>query len=139
DAASNGNVGWYNPPFKQNFAGVHYYYNEQEYGHGIMYAQTFIESEPEQEVMLSFGSSSSIKIFLNDVEIYSNNLIQNANINAYQIKFTLSEGMNRLLFKSSTIGTSYFFTSMTNVNGEPLSKIGRASCRERVEISEVSG
>lgn len=123
DAASNGNVGWYNPPFKQNFAGVHYYYNEQEYGHGIMYAQTFIESETEQEVMLSFGSSSSIKIFLNDVEIYSNNLIQNANINAYQIKFTLSEGMNRLLLKSSTIGTSYFFTSMTNVNGEPLSNI----------------
>jgi hypothetical protein len=123
DAASNGKVGWYNPPLKQDFAGVHFYYNEQEYGHGIMYAQTFIESETEQEVMLSFGSSSSLKIFLNDVEIYSNNLIQNANINAYQVKFTLSKGINRLLLKSSTIGTTYFFTSMTDLNGTPLNNI----------------
>ena len=123
DAASNGKVGWYNPPLKQDFAGVHFYYNEQEYGHGIMYAQTFIESEEEQEVLLTFGSSSSVKIFLNDVEIYSNNLIQNANINAYKVTFNLSKGMNRLLLKSSTLGTTYFFASMSDLHEKPLSNI----------------
>src|SRR5690606_14945801 len=45
NAASNGKVGWYNPVDKQDSGGYHFFYNEQEYGAGVMYAQTFIRSE----------------------------------------------------------------------------------------------
>lgn len=121
DASSNGKVGWYNPVDKQNTGGYHFYYNEQEYGAGIMYAQTFIESDENQRVYLNLGASSSVKIFLNDIEIYQNNQILFSDLNAYRIALNLPKGMNRLLVKSSTgKNNDYFFVSLTDENYQAI-------------------
>ena len=121
DASSNGKVGWYNPVDKQNTEGYCFYYNEQEYGSGIMYAQTFIESVDNQRVFLNLGASSSIKIFLNDVEIYRNNQISFSDLNGYRIALNLQKGMNRLLVKSSTgHNNDYFFVSLTDENYQAI-------------------
>src|SRR5690606_20072306 len=63
------------------------------------------------------GASSSVKIFLNDVEVYKNNQIFHSDLNAYRIILNLQKGMNRLLIKSSTgTGSDYFFISLTDEN-----------------------
>lgn len=117
NAASNGKVGWYNPVDKQDTGGYHFYYNEQEYGAGIIYAQTFIESPENQRVYLNLGASSSTKIFLNDVEVFRDNQISFSDLNAYRISLNLKKGTNRLLVKSSTgYNNDYFFTSITDEN-----------------------
>lgn len=120
DANSNGKIGWYVPEVKQT-EGYHFFYNESEYGNGIIYAQTFIESSSEREVVLNFGTSSSVKIFVNDTEVFYNNDVQNTDLNAFKLKFKLQSGMNRILMKLSTKGSSdYFFASLTDENGKVI-------------------
>lgn len=114
DANSNGKVGWYNPLYKQH-DGYHFYSNESEYGDGIIYSQVFIDAPSERDVFLNFGTSSSIKIFVNDNEIYVNNTSQFTDLNAFRVKFKLPKGMNRLLVKfSSQSSSDNFFMSLTD-------------------------
>ncbi|MCF6128687.1 hypothetical protein L1S35_03330 [Flavobacterium sp. AS60] len=115
DANSNGKIGWYVPVDKQN-EGYHFYSNESEYGEGIIYSQVFIESQTDKDVVLNFGTSSSIKIFVNDTEVYANNMSQHTDLNAYKLKFRLPKGMNRLLVKFSSKNSSdNFFLNLTDV------------------------
>lgn len=114
NANSNGVINWYIPQIPQN-EGYHFYYNESEYGNGIIYAQTFVESPADMQAVLNLGASGPLKVFLNDVEIYVNDKIKSTDLNAYLVKFNLKKGMNRLVVKSSTIGSSdYFFASITD-------------------------
>ena len=82
-----------------------------------MYAQTFIESTVDQRVYLNLGASYSVKLFLNDVEVYRNNQISFSDLNAYRITLNLKKGTNRLLIKASTgKNNDYFFMSVTDEN-----------------------
>ncbi len=123
NANSNGKVGWYIPVDKQN-EGYHFYTNESEYGNGIIYSQVFIESLVDKTVQLNFGTSSSIKIFVNDVEIYVNNTAENTDLNAFKLKFNLSKGTNRLLVKFSTNSSNdNFFMSLTDENSVKINDL----------------
>jgi predicted Zn-dependent protease len=116
NANSNGVVNWYVPQIPQN-EGVHFYINEGEYGNGIIYAQTFIESDADREVLLDLGSSGPLKVFVNDVEAFVNDKINTTDLNAFNLKFNLKKGMNRLVIKSSTDGgNDYFFAALTDVS-----------------------
>lgn len=120
DANSNGKIGWYIPVNKQN-EGYHLYSNESEYGEGIIYSQVFIDNPKEKDVVLNFGSSSSIKIFVNDVEIYTNNMVEHTDMNAFRVKFKLAQGTNRLLVKfSSQSSSDNFFVSITDESNNKL-------------------
>jgi hypothetical protein len=116
-------VGWYIPaiPHKE---GYQMFENESEYGNGIMYAQTFIDNPEEREVYFSFGSGSSIKLFLNDAELYSNNEINQSDQDAFKLKVLLPKGTNRLLVKFSiTSSTDYFIVSITDLNGKKIDNL----------------
>lgn len=120
NANSNGPVSWYIPANKQH-EGCHFYLNESEYGYGIIYAQVFIESDADREVILDFGASGPLKIFLNDVEIYANDKIQMSNLNAYHLKFNLNKGTNRLLLKSAISGGGdYFYAALKDINRKEI-------------------
>jgi hypothetical protein len=110
DANSNGKIGWYNPKDIEN-DGYHFFTNEGEYGNGIIYAQTFVDSPQKKSFLLSFGASQGLKIFLNDKEIYYNQDIKKTNLDAYTLKIDLEKGVNRLLFKLSTSGSSDYFSA----------------------------
>ncbi|RWW98856.1 transglutaminase domain-containing protein [Flavobacterium cerinum] len=123
NANSNGFVRWYIPVIKQNEA-CHYYLNEKEYGDGIMYAQTFIDSDTDRQVILNFGGSGPLKIFLNDVEIYVNDNISNSDINSYHLKFNLKKGTNRLVLKSSIHGAvDYFYAAIKDINQNEIESL----------------
>lgn len=116
DANSNGKIGWYNPKEIENDA-YQFFTNEGEYGNGIIYAQTFIDSPEKRSFLLRFGASQGLKIFLNDKEIYYNQDIKRTNLDAYTLKVDLEKGVNRLLFKLSTSGGGdYFSAQVKNVD-----------------------
>ncbi|QYJ68035.1 transglutaminase domain-containing protein [Flavobacterium litorale] len=116
NANSNGIVNWYVPAIPQN-EGYHFYYNEAEYGNGIIYAQSFIESDKTREVVLNLGTSGPIKVFVNDIEIYTNDKAVTTDLNAFHVKFNLLKGTNRLLIKSATDGNNdYFYAAIKDVN-----------------------
>ncbi len=117
DANSNGKVGWYNPVNIENDA-YQFFTNEGEYGNGIIYAQTFIETPEAENFLLHFGASKGLKIFLNAKEIYLNEDIKRANLDAYTLKINLEKGVNRLLFKLSVSGgADYFSAQVKNTDG----------------------
>ncbi|MEC4003777.1 transglutaminase domain-containing protein [Flavobacterium sp. SUN052] len=123
DANSNGKMGWYIPTDKQQ-EGYHYYTNESEYGDGIIYSQVFVDAPSEKDAYLNFGTSSSIKIFVNDVEIYANNMAEHTDLNAFRVKFKLPKGTNRLLVKFSTgANNDNFFLSLTDENNAKFSDV----------------
>ncbi|WP_264521472.1 DUF3857 domain-containing protein [Flavobacterium sp. N1994] len=123
DANSNGIVSWYNPKIIQN-EGYQTFSNENEYGNAIMYSQVFVDNPVEQEVVFNFGMSASLKIFVNDVEVYGNTLNKLSDLNAYKIKLLLPKGTNRILVKSAiTNGNSYFFLALTDKQNQPISNL----------------
>lgn len=120
DANSNGKVGWYIPSVKHN-EGYQMFENESEYGNGILYAQTFIDNPIERPVYLNFGAGSSVKIFLNDVEIYVNNQMYQSDQEAYKLKVLLPKGTNRLLVKAAiTTSTDYIVFSITDMTDHQI-------------------
>ncbi len=123
DANSNGKIGWYNPKVMQN-EGYHTFSNEDEYGNGIMYSQVFAENPTERDVVFNFGMSASLKIFVNDIEVYANTLNKLSDLNAYRLKLKLPKGINRILIKSSiSNGNNYFFFSVTDTQNNKIEDI----------------
>ncbi|OOG71602.1 transglutaminase domain-containing protein [Flavobacterium sp. A45] len=116
DANSNGKIGWYNPKNIEDDA-YQFFINESEYGNGIIYAQTFIDSPEKKFLLLNFGAGQGLKIFLNDKEIYYNQDVKKTNLDAYSIKIDLEKGVNRLLFKLATTGgNDYFSAQLKNLD-----------------------
>lgn len=120
DANSNGKVGWYNPTITQN-EGYQTFSNESEYGNGIIYSQVFVDNPIERDIVFHFAMSSSIKIFVNDVEVYVNTINKFSDLNAFKFKLKLPQGTNRILVKSSvTDANSYFFLSLSDTNNKKV-------------------
>lgn len=120
DANSNGKVNWYNPTVLQN-EGYHAFLNESEYGNGIMYSQVFVDNPIERDVILNFGMGASMKIFINDIEVYVNTLNKLSDLNAFKLKITLPKGMNRILLKSSIGGgNNYFFLALKDTKNNKI-------------------
>ena len=122
DGNSNGMLGWYNPsvPLRE---GYQIFSNESEYGNGIMYSQLFVENPETQTVFFNLGMSGSLKLFVNDVEVYGNTLSKMTDLNAYQLKLTLPKGINRILVKSSIQSNSYFFLSLTDASNQKIESL----------------
>ena len=123
DANSNGKVGWYIPEIPHNEA-YQMFENESEYGNGILYSQTFIDNPEQREVYFNFGAGSSVKIFLNDIELYSNNQISQSDLEAFKLKVNLPQGTNRLLVKSSlTNASDYIIFSITDLDDKKINDL----------------
>ncbi|MBJ2173724.1 DUF3857 domain-containing protein [Aureibaculum sp. A20] len=123
DANSNGKINWYTP---KNIGKESYQFmsNHSEYGAGVHYAQTFITSEINQRVILKLGNSSAFKVWVNDVLILENTNDVNTDLDAYNIEFNLSKGVNRLLIKNAESSSStYLIARITDMQGQTLSNI----------------
>jgi len=91
-----GEISWFEPPLKSQdgymFQGTYFLSNNS-----IVYAQTFIESPNEQEVILNFGYSGSMKFWINDSLIYRNPDHRITEMDYFRFNCTLNKGHNRLL------------------------------------------
>lgn len=116
NASSNGYVGWYTP--KITGEPYQFFTNHEWYGQGVNYAQTFIHAEKDTRVVLSLGSGSAFKVWLNDILIYKNTEDVTTDLNAYKIKVTIPKGENRLLIKCAEKDSgSYFIVRTLNEDG----------------------
>ena len=89
----------------------------------ISYAQTFINSPDEKEVIVNIGVTGSLKVWLNDKEIFSQEEEREVGLDAYRIKVKLAKGYNRLLLKvgaSDDVDNSNFFVRLSDLNDKLL-------------------
>ncbi|NWF89283.1 MAG: hypothetical protein HXY50_07435 [Ignavibacteriaceae bacterium] len=100
------------------------------------YAFTTIQSEFEKDVLLTIGSNSQTKIFLNKNKIYESNNSRNAAVDQDTILIKLKKGTNdlivRVLNTHTNLGMAYFgtvkwewgfFARLLNINGSPVNDV----------------
>jgi tetratricopeptide (TPR) repeat protein len=89
----------------------------------IFYANTFVYSPKKQTVQLRVGTSGSVKVFLNDQQLFEYLDENNNDLDTYVIETELQEGWNRVLIKCgmSEIESCNFMLRVTDRSGEPIS------------------
>lgn len=128
DANSNGTINWYVPNIEYQREPYQFFSNHSEYGYGVNYAQTFINTDQDQRVQLRLGNSSAFKVWLNDVLVYENDKDVDTDLDAYIVNVNLSKGTNRLLIKNADAnGMSYFIARLSDFNGNKLDGITYSS------------
>lgn len=95
-----------------------YYYGSSS----IIYCQTFVTSEEDRKVQLRFGISGSIKVWLNDKLILSEEEERNNDFDSYIIETKLEGGTNRILIQTgeSDANAQNFMLRITDENGFPV-------------------
>jgi len=88
----------------------------------VFYANTFVFSPKKQSAQLRVGTSGSVKVFLNDQQLFESLDENNNDLDTYIIETELQEGWNRVLIKSgfSEINRCNFMLRLTDRGGEPI-------------------
>ncbi|HET8573807.1 MAG TPA: DUF3857 domain-containing protein [Edaphocola sp.] len=91
----------------------------------IAYAQTFVNSPVDQEAVLMSGVSGSVKVFVNDKIVISEDEERNTDMDVYNSAVHLNKGYNRILVQigSSEISNANFMIRLTDTDGRYLQDI----------------
>ncbi len=119
NANSNGIVNWYQPPLRGNDIYM-YFINHAEYGSGINYAQTFVQSPKTQEVFMHLTIGRATKVWVNDVQVFEKTEDRRSQLDAYTIRFTLPKGNNRILIKTTNGSYVFFALRLTDKDGNSI-------------------
>ena len=115
-------VSWYTPLANKpdNWFYFNYYFPLDNV---IVYAQSFVQSADEREVVLRTGTSGSLKIWINDAQISDIQEERNCDLDIYSYKVKLNKGINRILVQigQSEITSANFLMRLTDVDGNPVS------------------
>ena len=119
DAQSNGDAQWYKS--SNNTEAYNFFTNHSEYGAGVHYAQTFINSSKDQRVRFKIGKSGLIRLWLNDALVLEDDDQYYTELDAYTYEVNLQKGVNRVLVKLATNGgTPYFILRLEDLEGKSL-------------------
>ena len=93
------------------------YYTDSD--NSIVFSQTFVKSDQDQEVQLRIGVSGSVKVWVNDAQVLAVPEERNNDLDSYIQTVKLNKGYNRILVQ---IGESYanrsnFMLRLTDNNG----------------------
>lgn len=93
------------------------------YSNSIIYMQTYCYSDAEKEVQFRVGTSGSLKLWQNDVELFSEEEERDNGIDTYIINAKLKKGYNRILIQlgESDLGEMNMMLRVTDKKGNPVS------------------
>lgn len=99
-------VQWFVPKHKSKdgYTLKHLYFNSNN---SIVFAQTFVQSEIERDLLLKFGYSGSLKLWLNDSLIYEESEHRETEMDYYIYKVRLNKGYNRILVQLGDFEEEY--------------------------------
>ncbi len=108
--------GWYRPDFYVTTSDA------------IIYAQTFVTSPDDREVILSVGVSGSLKAWVNDALVLSVESERNCGTDLYGAKVKLNKGANRILLQlgAGEVSTSNFYARLVDGDGYPVLGLGHS-------------
>ena len=137
-SASNAPIQWFTPVEKSTEGWVYTGYFISENSEGITFAQTFVQSETDQDVYLCAGSAGNIKVWVNDQQIISVPEERITEMDTYNSKCHLNAGYNRILVQAG--GDDYqpnFIIRLTDANYAPLTNIKSTATPQK--YSKTSG
>lgn len=118
-------VSWYTPLANKpdNWFYFDYYFPPDNI---IVYAQSFVQSPEEKDIVLRTGTSGSLKIWVNDTQIANIPEERNCDLDIYSYKIKLNKGANRILVQigQSEISAANFLMRLTDADGNPVQGLG---------------
>ncbi len=118
----NREIKWFNPPIERTDKWIDFTYNVPA-GNSIMYAQSFLESPINQDVIIRSGCSGSMKIWVNDKLITNEIVERNCDLDLFNQTIKLQKGINRILVQigESEAGRANFLIRITDKEGNNIS------------------
>ncbi len=95
-SARNSHIYWFSPSFPQKdiWMSTEYHIHTTE---GIIYAQCFVESPENQELVLAVGCTGNIKVWINDAIVIEKEEERRTELDIYKSSCFLNKGFNRVL------------------------------------------
>jgi len=114
-------IQWFDPP-SSSLDGYTFKDMYFKSSNSIIYAQTFVESSKEQEVIVKFGYSGSLKVWINDQLLYREPARRETEMDYFRFKCTLNKGYNRILVQLGDHEeyTPNFTMRLTDLSHNPL-------------------
>lgn len=81
-------------PIKESWISLTNFFYEKT---GILYAQSFVESDKNQDVFLGLGYAGNCKVFVNQEEVYASEKEVLTELDAFVFPVKLQKGSNRIL------------------------------------------
>lgn len=124
-SSQNNTVNWFTPlhSTNQGWIFVNPFFTEST---AIGYAQTFVYSPEEQDVVLCLGGYGSFKAWVNDKLLLSRPESNKTELDAYQVKCHLNQGYNRILVQigyTADVKNSNFIVRLTDPKCNPIGNI----------------
>ncbi|MGB5926563.1 MAG: hypothetical protein WBH03_00235, partial [Cyclobacteriaceae bacterium] len=116
-------VEWYELPGTMNrWVDLTYHYI---YGNSVIFAQSFAQSPEDRDVQFRIGTSGSVKVWINDELVLSEDEELNNDLDTYIVNTRLKKGNNRLLVQvgESEIDAMNFMVRITDEKGTPYTDI----------------
>ena len=114
-------IQWFNPP-QHSIDG--YLFKDMFFRstNSLIYAQTFIETPSDQEVIIKFGYSGSLKVWINDELLYQDPERRMTEMDYFRYKVKLNSGYNRILVQLGDYEEDYcnFIFRITDADDNPL-------------------
>ncbi len=115
-------ISWYTPLANKpnNWFSFDYYFPIDNV---IAYAQSFVQSPDDREVIMRTGTSGSLKIWVNDAQVTDIQEERNCDLDIYAYKIKLNKGNNRILVQigQSEISSANFLMRLTDNDGNTIS------------------
>jgi transglutaminase-like putative cysteine protease/predicted Zn-dependent protease len=106
----------------------------------IVYSQTFVKADREQDVQFRIGVSGSVKVWVNDALLLAVPEERNNDLDSYIQDLKLNKGYNRILVQigESYAGRSNFMVRLTDNNGHPIPNlVCEAKARPYVKAAKI--
>lgn len=125
DANSNGVLTWYT---LNNIDGEIYttLRSHRQYGAGTSYIKTYLTADKTRDIILSFGSNTAFRVWLNGNEIFLNETVYETDLDYFKVKTQLQEGQNLLLIKLGHNSYPYISCKITNSDGSEATDITKS-------------
>jgi tetratricopeptide (TPR) repeat protein len=125
---TNADVKWFLPPVetREGWLPVCYQFNNTT---AVVFAQNFITSPNDQEILCCAGTSGSIKVWVNDELVISESDERVTELDAYIGTCKLKKGVNRVLVQLGYTDNSYanFSVRFTDKGLRPLKDLVQSS------------
>lgn len=117
-------VKWFDIPDARNDRWLDYEFHF-DINNAIVFAQSFIQSDADQDLTLLLGVSGSVKLWVNDFLVFSEEEERNTDLDVYSVPVKLQKGNNRILIQtgSSEISRNNFMIRFCDANGKLVSNL----------------
>jgi len=132
-------VSWFTPSFNKpnRWFAFDYHFSLDDV---ILYAQSYVNSPVDQNVILRIGTSGSLKVWINDALMMSIPEERNCDLDLYACPVTLKQGFNRVLVQigQSEIEDANFMLRFTDEQANPIAGLSNTSVKQSYQKVAVS-